>query len=134
MRRGVGYVLRQEGRMLTDFVGYCERRGITRITTKTALGWATEPAQASPTPWTKRRCRRSGPDERACGAVLRVRARRRSTQEERIRTTRAFPHLRLSRLPGDRWSATLGDTGMRAGGRQSQLILSSRSGRAASRA
>jgi integrase/recombinase XerD len=54
MRRGVGYVLRQEGRMLTDFVGYCECRGITRITAETALGWATEPAQASPTWWTKR--------------------------------------------------------------------------------
>jgi integrase/recombinase XerD len=54
MRRGVGYLLRQEARMLTDFVGYCERRGITRITTETALGWATEPAQASPTWWRKR--------------------------------------------------------------------------------
>jgi len=54
MRRSVGYVLRQEGRMLADFVGYCESRGITRVTTAAALGWATEPASASPTWWAKR--------------------------------------------------------------------------------
>ena len=41
MRRGVGYALRQEGRLLADFVGYCQRRGITRVTTEAALGWAT---------------------------------------------------------------------------------------------
>ena len=54
MRRSVGYVLRQEGRMLADFVGYCERRGITRVTTEATLGWATEPAAASSTWWAKR--------------------------------------------------------------------------------
>ena len=54
MRRSVGYALRQESRMLADFVGYCERRDITRVTTEAALGWATEPASASPTWWAKR--------------------------------------------------------------------------------
>lgn len=54
MRRSVGYTLRQEGRMLADFVGYCERRGITRVTTEAALGWATEPTSASPTWWATR--------------------------------------------------------------------------------
>jgi integrase len=54
MRRSVGYALRQEGRMLADFVGYCEGRGITRVTTEVAFGWATEPASASPTWWAKR--------------------------------------------------------------------------------
>jgi integrase/recombinase XerD len=54
MRRSVGYALRQEGRMLADFVGYCERRGITRVTTEAAIGWATEPGSASPTWWAKR--------------------------------------------------------------------------------
>jgi integrase/recombinase XerD len=54
MRRGVGYALRQEGRMLANFVGYCEGRGITRVTTEAALGWATEPSSASPTWWAKR--------------------------------------------------------------------------------
>jgi integrase len=54
MRRSVGYVLRQEWRMLADFVGYCERRGITRVTTEATLGWATEPAAASSTWWAKR--------------------------------------------------------------------------------
>jgi hypothetical protein len=28
MRRSVGYALRQEGRLLADFVAYCQRRGI----------------------------------------------------------------------------------------------------------
>jgi integrase len=54
MRRSVGYALRQEGRLLADFVGYCERRGITRVTTEAALGWATEPSSAGPNWWTKR--------------------------------------------------------------------------------
>ena len=54
MRRGVGYALRQEGRMLAGFVGYCEHRGITRVTTEAALGWATEPAHASPAWWAQR--------------------------------------------------------------------------------
>jgi hypothetical protein len=54
MRRSVGYALRQEGRMLADFVGYCERRGLTRVDTEAALGWATEPSSASPTWWATR--------------------------------------------------------------------------------
>ena len=54
MRRGVGYALRQEGRLLADFVGYCEGRGITRVTTEAALGWATQPSAASPTWWATR--------------------------------------------------------------------------------
>jgi integrase/recombinase XerD len=54
MRRSVGYALRQEGRMLAQFVGYCEHRGLTRITTAVALGWATEPAHASASWWARR--------------------------------------------------------------------------------
>src|SRR5664279_5862884 len=54
MRRGLGYTLRQEGRMLASFVEYMERRGITRLTLQAALGWATEPAHESPTWWAKR--------------------------------------------------------------------------------
>ncbi|MGH3693969.1 MAG: tyrosine-type recombinase/integrase [Pseudonocardiaceae bacterium] len=54
MRRSVGYALRHEDRMLAQFVGYCEHRGITRITTEAALGWATEPAHASPSWWARR--------------------------------------------------------------------------------
>lgn len=54
MRRSVGYVLRQEGHLLADFVGYCEGRGITRVTTEAALGWATKPSSASSTWWAKR--------------------------------------------------------------------------------
>lgn len=54
LRRGVGYALRQEGRMLAGFVGYCEHRGITRVTTEAALGWATLPAHASPSWWARR--------------------------------------------------------------------------------
>jgi integrase/recombinase XerD len=54
MRRGVGYALVQEGRMLASFVEYMERRDITRLTLQAALGWATEPRHASPTWWAKR--------------------------------------------------------------------------------
>lgn len=54
MRRGVGYALRQEGRMLASFVDYLERRGTTRVTIEAALEWATTPAHASPTWWAKR--------------------------------------------------------------------------------
>jgi integrase len=54
MRRGVGYALRQEGRMLAGFVGYLADRGIAHVTIEAALGWATAPAHASPTWWSKR--------------------------------------------------------------------------------
>ncbi|SRR6266545_3610309 len=54
MRRGVGYALRQEGRMLSSFVGYLGRRGIARVTVEAAIGWATAPAHASPTWWARR--------------------------------------------------------------------------------
>lgn len=54
MRRGVGYTLAQEGRMLASFVDYLEDRGIAQVTVEAALGWATEPAGASPTWWAKR--------------------------------------------------------------------------------
>lgn len=54
LRRGLGYALRQEGRMLASFVGDLDRRGATRVTVDTALTWATAPAGASPTWWAKR--------------------------------------------------------------------------------
>jgi len=54
MRRGVGYMLAQEGRMLADFVGYLTDRGIAHVTVEAALGWATAPTHASPTWWAKR--------------------------------------------------------------------------------
>ncbi|MGH3623263.1 MAG: tyrosine-type recombinase/integrase [Sciscionella sp.] len=54
MRRGVGYALRQEGRMLAGFVGYLADRDIAHVTIEAALGWATAPANASPIWWAKR--------------------------------------------------------------------------------
>lgn len=53
-RRACGYALRQEGRMLLDFVGNLERGGARRITVDTALAWATEPRHADPVWWAKR--------------------------------------------------------------------------------
>jgi hypothetical protein len=50
----VGYALRQEGRLLADFVAYCQRRGITRVTIEAVFGWATQPSAASPTWWATR--------------------------------------------------------------------------------
>ncbi len=54
VRRGVGYALHQEGRMLASFVAELERHGATRVTIEAALAWATAPAGASPTWWAKR--------------------------------------------------------------------------------
>ena len=41
IRRGLGFELRQEGRILEGFVAFLERAGADRITTKLALSWAT---------------------------------------------------------------------------------------------
>jgi len=53
IRRGLGFELRQEGRMLEDFVAFLERADADRITTKLALEWATQ-VRAHPH-WHRRR-------------------------------------------------------------------------------
>ena len=54
MRRGVGYKLKIEGRMLGQFVGYCDARGLDHVTIDAALGWATGPGRRSRSWWAAR--------------------------------------------------------------------------------
>jgi integrase len=42
IRRGLGFALREEGRMLEGFVAFTEQAGRARITTSGALAWATQ--------------------------------------------------------------------------------------------
>jgi integrase/recombinase XerD len=48
LRRALGYKLHNAGRLLGQFVGYLEERGVDTITTEDAVAWATLPAEASP--------------------------------------------------------------------------------------
>ncbi len=54
IRRGLGYQLRQEGRMFASFVELLEAEGSARVTVDVALSWATAPKDASPAWWAKR--------------------------------------------------------------------------------
>lgn len=54
LRRGLGYKLKIEGRMLGQFVGFCDARGIEHITLTAALAWATAPAGADVSWWAAR--------------------------------------------------------------------------------
>ena len=48
LRRALGFKLDNAGRLLGQFVGYLEERGIDTVTTDDALTWASLPAGASP--------------------------------------------------------------------------------------
>lgn len=54
LRRGLGYKLKIEGRMLGQFVGFCDARGIERVTVTAAFAWATAPAGADVSWWAAR--------------------------------------------------------------------------------
>jgi integrase/recombinase XerD len=54
MRRGLGYKLRPEGRLLGQFVGFLEERGLAHLTVQAALEWAILPRDADPSWWAKR--------------------------------------------------------------------------------
>jgi hypothetical protein len=47
LRRALGFQLANAGRLLDQFVGYLEDRGVDTVTTEQALAWATLPAGAS---------------------------------------------------------------------------------------
>ena len=53
-RRAFGYKLTSQARILSGFVRYLDEAGATRITVETALGFATQPAEAHPIWWTRR--------------------------------------------------------------------------------
>jgi integrase len=54
IRRGLGFKLESDERLLTDFVGFLEQVGVTRIATEQALRWAKLPRNARPYHWRKR--------------------------------------------------------------------------------
>jgi len=54
VRRGLGYKLKVEGRMLGQFVGFCDSRGLEHVTVTAALAWATAPADADVSWWAAR--------------------------------------------------------------------------------
>lgn len=51
LRRALGFKLANAGRLLDQFVGYLEQRGIDTVTIDHALAWATLPAEASAHWW-----------------------------------------------------------------------------------
>jgi integrase/recombinase XerD len=54
MRRSLGFKLRGDGRMLTDFATRLDDAGQATITISAALAWVTEPQQAVPAHWRRR--------------------------------------------------------------------------------
>jgi integrase/recombinase XerD len=54
VRRALGFTLLKAERALRRFVEYAERRGASVITTKLALSWSQQVADADPACWTAR--------------------------------------------------------------------------------
>jgi integrase len=54
IRRALGLKLVDQGRLLTQFVGYLRAAGAVTVTTEHALAWATKPAAADPVWWNAR--------------------------------------------------------------------------------
>ena len=54
LRRGLGFKLQQEEKVLSDFVRFLRRQGEDHITTHLAVQWATQPQGTLPSRWTVR--------------------------------------------------------------------------------
>lgn len=54
LRRGLGFKLKQDGRLLSQFVSFIYREGSSYITTELALRWAVKPNKAQPCHWARR--------------------------------------------------------------------------------
>ena len=54
LRRGLGFKLRDESRVLQDFAAFLQRQGTTHITTRLAIRWATRPRNVHPSHWARR--------------------------------------------------------------------------------
>ena len=48
LRRGLGFKLERDAKLLDQFIGYLEQRQAATVTVADALAWATLPAGASP--------------------------------------------------------------------------------------
>ena len=54
-RRALGFTLSTQGRLLLDFVAYCEQHAVATVTTDVALAWATGTARSRDRLWWARR-------------------------------------------------------------------------------
>jgi integrase/recombinase XerD len=54
VRRGLGFEMPQDDRLLEGFVAFLEHAGAERITTELALSWARQPVHAHPHRWRQR--------------------------------------------------------------------------------
>jgi integrase/recombinase XerD len=54
-RRSLGFTLSTQGRLLMDFVAYCEQHAVATVTTDVALAWATGTARSRDRLWWARR-------------------------------------------------------------------------------
>jgi integrase/recombinase XerD len=54
LRRGLGFKLKRPGRFVREFIDWLEQRQETRITTRYALEWATQPQHLHPSEWAAR--------------------------------------------------------------------------------
>jgi len=54
IRRGLGFEMPQDGRLLEGFVDFLEQAGAERITTELALDWARKPVDVHPHTWRQR--------------------------------------------------------------------------------
>ncbi len=54
IRRGLGFKLRDHGRLLADFVDTLDHAGAATVTTPLALAWATKPGGVRPSRWKQR--------------------------------------------------------------------------------
>lgn len=117
IRRGLGYKLKVEGRMLGQFVDFLQEREPSHLTVETALAWAVLPDGADPAWWAARL------------TVVREFARFLATFDERTRSRRrtccpAVPGERRRRIctrprRSARFSARLGTWPTRCAPRRS---------------
>ncbi|MFB1511775.1 MAG: tyrosine-type recombinase/integrase [Thiocapsa sp. C3-sup] len=56
LRRGLGYKMHADGRVLPRFVGFMEDRGAEYITVRLALEWVQQPKTVQPAEWARRLC------------------------------------------------------------------------------
>jgi integrase/recombinase XerD len=54
LRRGLGFKLKKHSRFLEDFVLFLEKEGTSRITSRLALEWATQPKEIQQAEWAAR--------------------------------------------------------------------------------
>lgn len=54
LRRGLGFKLKEDGKCLSEFVSFLEKKGASHVTTEIAVCWAVKPRGAQPAHWARR--------------------------------------------------------------------------------